>query len=316
MTQGQEMVTAINADQVRFIKLGSRGWGWEKTCIDTQTLRLSYRDVPHDLCTAGQWQEIRAWYIQHGTSPGAATRHVNQLRDFYATSSKLLWITFYGDCMYWCFADASVTRLDDGTSVRKAIDGWKNTDINGRRLTKSQLSGGLLAVQGFRGTICSVKSSYALHKINGTNPPQVEKAKQSLMGLESALLPIVGQLQWRDFELLVDLIFRNNGFNRIGDLGKTEKDIDLALESAITGDLFAVQVKSAATLEQYNSYRERYNAMVGFERFYFVTNVAIDAVEKDSLLREDKKFNYWGPNEIVRLALRSGLAQWLLDKAY
>jgi hypothetical protein len=309
------MEAKINADQVRFIKLGAKGWGWEKICIDSQTLRLGYESVPHDLCISHRWQEVRELFIKDKSSSGAATRHVNQIRDFYMSPSSLLWITFFGDCMYWCFADEGVSRLDDGTSVRKATNGWKNHDVDGRRLTKSRLSGGLLAVQGFRGTICSVNASYVLHKINGTNPPQVEHASQALAGLEAALLPIIEQLRWRDFELLVDLIFRNNGFNRIGDLGKTEKDIDLALESPITGDFFAVQVKSAATVDQYKDYRERYNTMVGFERFYFVTNKTIAMVEDDPSLRDDKKFNYWGPKDIARLALRSGLAQWLLDKA-
>jgi hypothetical protein len=114
---------------------------------------------------------------------------------------------------------------------------------------------------------------------------------------------------------LVDLIFRNNGLNRIGDLGKTEKDIDLALESPITGDLFAVQVKAAATFDQYEDYRHRYSTMVGFERFYFVTNQAIAAVENNGTFRDDRKFNYWGPVRLAELAVRSGLAQWLLDKA-
>jgi hypothetical protein len=103
--------------------------------------------------------------------------------------------------------------------------GWRNENIDGRRLTKSRLSGGLLAVQGFRGTICSVNSGYVLHKINGTNSPHVENANKALLGLEEALLPIIGQLQWRDFELLVDLIFRNNGFNRIGDLVRPRRTL-------------------------------------------------------------------------------------------
>ena len=50
-----------------------------------------------------------------------------------------------------------------------AVGGWRDSDISGEPLLKGKLSGRLLAVQGFQGTICTVSDlDYRLHKINGT----------------------------------------------------------------------------------------------------------------------------------------------------
>lgn len=45
-------------------------------------------------------------------------------------------------------------------------------------MLKGRLSGRLLAVQGFQGTICTVSDlDYLLHKINGTVEPHVATAQ-------------------------------------------------------------------------------------------------------------------------------------------
>ena len=58
----------------------------------------------------------------------------------------------------------------------------------------------------FRGTICSVKeANYLLKKINDQVLPEIQRAKDSLNDLETNLKPIIQNLGWQDFELLVDL---------------------------------------------------------------------------------------------------------------
>ncbi|MEI5617391.1 hypothetical protein WB403_50745, partial [Streptomyces brasiliscabiei] len=83
------------------------------------------------------------------------------------------------------------------------IRGWSDKDLNGKPLHKGRLSGKLLSVQGFQGTICSVKEKdYLLHKINGTNEPHVLVAENAVSNLEDALIPIIRNLHPKDLETL------------------------------------------------------------------------------------------------------------------
>jgi hypothetical protein len=308
------MNNPVTADDVRFIKLGAKG-ELEKQCIADGTIRLGYEMVPYEFGAEGKWEEVHKIFAANNGDRGAATRHVNQIRDFYQAPSTWIWITFSGDSMYWCFADAQVTRLDTGESIRKAIGGWHCDDINGKRLTKTRLSGALLAVQGFRGTICSTDAAYVINKINAKNPPYVTAANDAVNQLENTLQPVIAALSWGDFELLVDLLFRNSGWNRIGDLGGIEKDIDLALESPVTGERIAVQVKSRANAGQFEEWKQQCMAMVGFHRFYFVTHWPIATLERGQQGASfHSQFNYWGPSIIAKSVLRNGLAQWLIEK--
>ncbi|HET9396794.1 MAG TPA: hypothetical protein VFO36_12115, partial [Nitrospiraceae bacterium] len=171
--------------------------------------------------------------------------------------------------MWWCFANPDVSLLADGTRVRTVMRPWQQTDMSNRSLTASRLSGSLVAVQAYRGSISAIDPSYILHKINGIDPPSLEAANRALGALVDAVHPIVERLHPRDLEVLVDLIFRNAGWNRVGVLAETETDIDLALESPVTGERIAVEVKARASISDYRDYCARFGAMVGFDRLYF-----------------------------------------------
>src|SRR4029453_15277934 len=155
-----------------------------------------------------------------------------------------------------------------------------------------------------------------LHEINCADAPRVAASTHALAALIESLQPIVERLHPRDLEVLVDLIFRNAGWQRVGVLAETETDIDLALESAVTGERIAVEVKARATVEDYREYGARYRTMVGFDRFYFVTHSLIDAeVVNESVGRGSSGVSFWGSRSIAQRAAHSGLAQWLIDKA-
>jgi len=163
-------------------------------------------------------------------------------------------------------------------------------------------------------TICAADRDYVLQRINGTEPPHVKRANEALEQMVAALVPIISGLHPKDLEILVDLIFRNGGWNRIGVVGETEPDIDLALESPVTGERIAVQVKSRASPGDYQDYRKRYARMVGFNRFYFVTH----SPDADALVEtsgaEGDRFHVWGPRKLADYAARNGLVGWLIDK--
>jgi hypothetical protein len=306
---------SIEAERCLFIRLGKCG---ERTaqCIVAGELRLDYPQVSHEFCLAGRWTQVDSQIAADSKDREASARHTNQIRAFYEASAATLWITFHADCMWWSFAAPGVSQRANGIKVRITLDGWHQCDVNDLPLAASRLSGSLLAVQAYRGTICAVEPDYVLHKINCIDAPRVAAADQALVALIDSLQPIVEHLHARDLEVLVDLIFRNAGWQRVGVLAETETDIDLALESAVTGERIAVEVKAHATIEDYREYAARYVSMVGFDRFYFVTHSLIDAEVAQSVGASSAAgIRFWGSRSIAQRAAHSGLAQWLVEKA-
>ena len=320
----------ITATQAIFIKLGEGG-RWVSDCFRDDTIRLGYKRVPHDICLSacdsGDWTETRrAIRLAYGGGETATGNHLNQVRRFYESDSSVLWITFHGDCLWWCFSEQIITchKSEDakvnGEKTRHVIGKWNNADINENIILKVNLSGKLLAVSGFMGTICSVKElQYLIHKINGTVEPHVAEAQRAFQNLQNTLIPIVQNLHPNDFEILVDLIFRQAGWQRMGVLGGTEKDIDLALTSLVTDERIAIQVKSQAGVDVLEDYRSRFTDMSGFVRFYFVTHSPSDQLRQRALAlaqnTKNRTFIFWDVQDIVSQAVRGGLTGWLLDKA-
>jgi hypothetical protein len=307
---------SIEAERCLFIRLG-KCRDQTAQCIVAGELRLDYPQVSHEFCLAGRWTQVDSQIAGASKDRDSSARHTNQIRTFYEASATTLWITFHADCMWWSFAAPGVSLRADGTKVRSTIDGWHQFDVDNRPLVASRLSSGLLAVQAYRGTICAVEPSYVLHKINCVDPPRLAAADRALTALIESLQPIVEQLHPRDLEVLVDLIFRNAGWQRVGVLAETETDIDLALESAVTGERIAVEVKAQSDMEDYREYVARYDSMVGFDRFYFVTRSPIDAevAQAGAGSRTAVGITFWGSATIAHRAAHSGLAQWLIDKA-
>jgi hypothetical protein len=305
---------SIEAQRCLFIRLGKCGERAAQ-CIVAGELRLDYPQVSHEFCRDGRWTQVDSQLAELSKDRESSARHTKQIRAFYEASATTLWITFHADCLWWSFAAPGVSQRD-GAKVRSTVDGWHQYDVNNQPLSASRLSGGLLAVQAYRGTICAVEPSYVLHKINCVEPPRVAAADHALGALIDSLQPIVERLHPRDLEVLVDLIFRNAGWQRVGVLAETETDIDLALESAVTGERIAVEVKAQATVEDYRDYAARYGLMIGFDRLYFVTRSLSDAeVAGETGATTPAGVRFWGCRSIAQRAAHGGLAQWLIDKA-
>jgi len=307
---------SIEAERCLFIRLGKCG---ERTaqCIVAGELRLDYPQVSHEFALDSRWTQVESQLAGQSKDRESSARHTKQIRAFYEASASTLWITFHADCMWWSFAAPGTSQRADGAKVRSTIDGWHQYDVRNQPLAADRLSGALLAVQAYRGAICAVEPGYVLQVINCVAAPRFAAADQALGALIDSLQPIVERLHPRDLEVLVDLIFRNAGWQRVGVLAETETDIDLALESAVTGERIAVEVKAHAVVEDYLEYAARYRSMVGFDRFYFVTRSPIDAeVAKDSTAATSTTgISFWGSRCIAQRAAQGGLAQWLIDKA-
>ncbi|HKP38428.1 MAG TPA: restriction endonuclease, partial [Pyrinomonadaceae bacterium] len=282
---------------------------------ETQTLRLGYQEATHQLCLQRDWDAVRQELKAIRKDVGAATRDTKQIRLFYESDETVLWVTFFGDLLYWCFSKPEITLLPDHSKTRPVIGQWRSTDINGHLLQKYQLSGKLTSMEGFRGTICSVKElDYLVNRINGTLSTETQEAVNALELLEQKIEPLIRGLHWKDFEILVDLIFRQAGWQRVGVLGGTEKTIDLDLLSPITSERYAVQIKSTAGLADFENYQRRFEDMQGYNRLYFVVHTpSDDLVEAE--MKSTHEIELLLPAKIAHLVVKYGLADWLSTKA-
>jgi hypothetical protein len=304
----------INPKTVYFVKLGKNGQ-WEKDCLKvSQTIRLGYHETPHELCLKGKWEKVQKIWQEKRDNAGTATRDKNQIRAFYESDEQVLWVTFFGDRLYWCFSKHEITLLPDKSKTRPVIGQWSSTDISGKPLQKTQLSGALLRVQGFRGTICKVKESkYLVEKINGVVQPEIENALLAKAEFEAKIESLICKLTWEDFELLVDLLFRQAGWQRMATLGKTHKTIDLDLYSPITDERILVQVKSSANLSTLQSFSEGVSDFQDHDydrAFFLVHTPSNDLIH--SKIHDDVEV--WLLKDIARRVVMFGLAEWVISK--
>lgn len=303
----------IKANKAYFIKLG-RGGEWEKECIEQDhTLRLGFNNPLHSECLAGKWDKIREYWLNRGKKKGKATEITNQIKKFYESDENTLWVTFYKRKMYWCFAKQEVKQLSDGTRIRKAKGKWKSKDMKGKPLTLDNLSGKLTKVQGFQGTICTVKEfEYLIKKLNHRKLPEVEKAEQTLDILLQDIEPLIQNLTWKDFELLIDLIFTQAGWQRISVRGKSQKDLDLNLMSPVTGNRAFVQVKSKANKSDFEKYINIYKNLDEFDEMYFVVHTSDKSLNE---WNDTSNIKLWEVTKLSKLVVDSGLIGWLIKKA-
>ncbi len=305
----------IKPTRALYIKLG-QGGAWENECInETQTLRLGYQEASHELCIQKRWDLVLEELRTLRKDVGAATRDTNQIRLFFESDETVLWTTFFGDRLYWCFSEPKITLLTDLSKTRPVIGEWHSRDITGNSLQKNQLSGKLLSMEGFRGTICTVREfDYLIQKINGEQSHETKEALESLRIFEQNIESLIRRLHWKDFEILIDLIFRQAGWQRVGVLGETEKTIDLDLLSPITLERYAVQIKSKASQAEFENYQRRFADMQSYNRLYFVVHTPTDdLVELEGELSGDVELLL--PAKIADLTVKYGLADWVISKA-
>ena len=292
-----------------YIKLGSGG-RWEAECLEQGILRFGYVDAPHNLCLQGRWEDVRALLLPHRRNGSAATSDVNQIRKFYEADENTIWITFSGGLLWWAFADSVVELHADGEGrLRRTIGGWRSVDVNGNALTAERLSGRLLKVQAFRGTICEVGASdYLVRRLNGELLPEVQRAQEAEETLVSAIVPLMKLLTWQDFELLVDLVFSGSGWRRVNVVGRTQKTVDLELVLPTTGERAFVQVKSSASQSELRDYSQRFEMSEAYDRMFFVWHTgAADSEAIDNVTTIP-------PKRLARMVLDAGLAAWLREK--
>jgi hypothetical protein len=150
-------------------------------------------------------------------------------------------------------------------------------------------------------------------KINAQKPVEVVRAEAQVAQLLQSIEELIRGLWWKDFELLVDLIFAKSGWQRVSVLGQTEKAIDLDLEAPVTGKRAFIQVKSQATPQMFQKSIVDFQNMAQFDEFYFVFHTGVQLLGHTHA-PSDPRVQLIDVSRLAQLVLNAGLTNWLLNK--
>lgn len=293
-----------------YIKLGAGG-KWTPESIATDKLRLGWENIPLPLVHSGDWPAIRELLTMEHSNKGTVTIDTERLRDLTTAGPEDVWITFHNSRLFWCQVDASPMAEDHVSKFRRLYRGWSDTDAKGRLLLANQIPGRISQLQGFRGTVCRVSEKEALARLlAGETSIEFDGLFNARSALTMAAGAAIRQLHWKDFEILVDLLFRQAGWRRRTVLGKAMKYSDIELEAPITGDAFQVQIKSRADLREFHEYVAQFDGR-GFQRLYFIVHSpSNDLANADAPDHVDLIL----PERLAELIVDHGLTGWLMDK--
>ncbi len=306
----------IKASQAKYIKLGEGG-EWQDLCIKDDTLRLAYYEIPHELGLKGDSEGIKQIFLDRDMIQQTASNHARQVMDFYDKAEDTLWITFANGYLYWAFLKPEIEffghnrrDFDHGSRLRNTQSGWSNKSLGGAILHEAELNGALTSVKAYRGTICDVKAiEYLLDRINDREAAQIVAARTAQKQAIDAIKDLVVMLNWRDFELLVDLIFTQSGWRRISETGGFQETVDIELMLPSTGERAFVQVKSRTNQRELDDYIARFEARSESRMFYVYHTSAAD------LVCSDERILLIGADQLSEMILEAGLFNWLIERA-
>jgi hypothetical protein len=304
--------TAVAFVNAFYIKLG-RGGCHEADAIETGKLRFGWRRQSVEDINAARWEQIEQQLRnEHQGKPrGVATSDLNALRNITESLPEDVWITFHKAKLWWTRLAGPVEE-DSVSRFRRTSVPWSDRAANGRLLVINELPGKISQLQGFRGTVCRVQYAELLQRtLNGTRSPLAAAISGQLTSLAQYLTEAIKELHWKDFETLVDLVFRAAGWIRVSVLGQHAKAYDLELREPITGSRYVVQVKSRAGIADLKATLAQFSPE-DFQRIFFVVHSPEDDLVAASDIPDHVKIV--SPEELGKLALNAGLAGWLEDK--
>ena len=310
----EEKVPKVNCTASRYIKLGGKGQ-WNEISLQNGELHFGYGNVPHELALTLDREQIKKYLIKNGRDAQRASEETRQVVDFYSLDASCVWITFSQGYMWWTFADPEVTWLGKpaghGDRMRKSIGGWRNTDTNKVPLRMQTLSTRLTQIANYRRTICTVEATdYLMRRINGVQEPIILQANKARDALLSVTAEAITTLHWRDFEILVDVVFARSGWHRASTVGGLQTTHDLVLEQPTTKERAAVQVKSQTTQQVLDKYIQQCDQTGTFSRIFFVCHSP-----KGPLVAPDRPdVHVWAGREFASTVLRLGLHEWVLER--
>jgi len=296
-----------------YLKLG-RGGEWEKDAIGMEKLRFGWPHQTLEDINTGRWGLIEGQLREEleGKPKGEATRALNGLKMIAESGPEDVWITFYQSKLWWTRVASAPVEQDGISKFRRTAQPWKDGTADGRVFTINGLPGRLAQIQGYRWTVCRVHCPDLLRRtLSGTRSDLATAISSDRAALAQHLTEAIKELHSKDFEILVDLVFRAAGWVRVSVLGQHAKAYDLELREPITGDRYVVQVKSRAGLSDLKATEANFSDK-DYRRVYFVVhspaNDLADAHELPDLVE------VMPPDRLARQAMDAGLAGWLEDK--
>ena len=305
-----EAKRAIQIRNAFFVKLGAGG-KWEKDSIEHGLMRIGWRGIPLTDINAGNWKDIERRIRSDMAHSGAAKRDFNALREAVTSTEEDVWITFYAGCLWWCRLAPGAVEEDATSRFRRTAGGWNDRDVHGGRLQTANIPGILSQLQGFRGTVCRVREANRLRSLlNAESSLAHQAVKHARAVLIHEVQVALGELHWKDFETLVDLLFRQAGWRRLSVLGETMKFTDLELEEPINHERYQVQIKAKADLDDFTGYRDQF-AGKGFRKLFFVVHSPSTKLAGE---RSSDAVELVLPERLSEMVVDAGLVSWLLDK--
>jgi len=306
-------ITLISPKEVFFIKLGPGG-RWNQECIEKGIVKVGFNEIDIRDIVQNKWNKIHDYYSKESSGPWSSI-YTNQIKNFFLADEQTLWITFFNQKLWWCLTEKPIYENPDKTKYKKTINGWSSKDISGKELLMNNLSGTLLAVQGFRSTICGVReSSYIIDKINAKVSADIVLVEKDFNQLAKTVGTLIKKLRPKDFELLVDLIFRGMGCQRVGVVGGPQNTIDIELFSPVIGERYLVQVKSETNFNQFQEYQKRFLEHVSYDKYYYVYHTTTDKKLEKYAENGDSAIVIWRLDDISRYTINAGLIPWLINK--
>jgi hypothetical protein len=299
-----------------YIKLGAGGV-WEPDSIQTGKMRIGWLEESLADINSRNWttieRQLRASAASQNLPAQVATKDLNNLMWIVESTSRDVWVTFHKAKLWWTRLLALPVEGDDVSKFRRT-EPWTDRAMDGRLLVASELPGKLAALQGFRGTVCHVHAVDLLGRvITGSPSPLAAAIDGGRESLCQNLVAVIKDLHWKDFETLVDLVFRAAGWERVSVLGQHAKAYDLELREPIANDRYVVQVKSRASLGDLRSTVSEFSGS-DFRRVFFVVHSPERNIVTATGLPDHVEVVT--PGRLAALALDAGLVGWLRDKAF
>jgi hypothetical protein len=134
-------------------------------CVANEHTSPRFRQFDFELCAKGDWEAAKDGYAhaQPKLDAGKLTSATNQVRKVFERPETTLWFTLADGDVWWCFAEPTVVDIFDGdieserktgARLRKVIDQWRSTDVNGKRLRQDSITTKITKVASFQETIC------------------------------------------------------------------------------------------------------------------------------------------------------------------
>lgn len=303
----------VDCNRAYYIKLG-HGGEWEQICISESTLRIGFERQDVQDINRGDWEKIKQQLIQEARhKKGVATKDLNALRSICESTPEDLWITFSQGKLWWCrVGSREIFQGETSKYKYRQVDRWSDKDVYGGILGISSIPGELSKIQAFRGTFCRVGERETLRRlVNAAPSPEYGEVETNYKALSESVKKAIKKLHWKDFETLVDLVFRGSGWHRVSMLGGTMKGTDLELEDPITGDRYQVQVKAQATMADFESYSNEFKGSV-HRKLYFVAHTPDE--ELAALHAQPRDVELILPDRLSEMVVRLGLVDWLMNR--